>query len=283
MRPASEATKEVPRWSRENHCFSCHNNGDAARALYAALRAGLPLPVEALADTNRWLAEPERWDHNGGEGPFSDKRLARLQFSFSLAAADAAGQVASHAVLVRAAVRLTADQADDGAFLLEGGDSLGSPATYGRSLATLVLRDTLRAASPRTVPRCHRQGPPLAGRVRRGKPPRRRGRPSCCRRDGHGRPPRRRRVPPSLPRSDRSRAVDRRRLGALCQLTLRALRHCGRGAGSGAVRRLAGSGEGCRPTIATGSSARPRFLGSCSWDVSTEIGSRPRRFRRRWP
>jgi hypothetical protein len=32
---------EVPRWSRENRCFSCHNNGDAARALYQASRVGL--------------------------------------------------------------------------------------------------------------------------------------------------------------------------------------------------------------------------------------------------
>ena len=32
--------REVPRWSRENHCFSCHNNGDAARALYAGDRIG---------------------------------------------------------------------------------------------------------------------------------------------------------------------------------------------------------------------------------------------------
>jgi hypothetical protein len=138
--------QEVPRWSRENHCFSCHNNGDAARALYAAVRLAEPLPPEALADTNRWLAEPERWDHNGGEGPFSDKRLARLQFAFALAAARAVGQVADRDALLRVAGRLTADQAEDGAFLLEGGDSLGSPATYGRALSTLILRDTLRSA-----------------------------------------------------------------------------------------------------------------------------------------
>jgi hypothetical protein len=138
--------QEVPRWSRENHCFSCHNNGDAARALYAAIRASQPIPAEALADTNRWLAAPERWDHNGGEGPFSDKRLARLQFAFALAAANTSGQVTDRAVLGRAAARLAADQAQDGAFLLEGGDALGSPATYGRSLATLVFRDTLAAA-----------------------------------------------------------------------------------------------------------------------------------------
>src|SRR4051794_38197216 len=30
--------REVPAWNREHHCFSCHNNGDAARALYAATR-----------------------------------------------------------------------------------------------------------------------------------------------------------------------------------------------------------------------------------------------------
>src|SRR3982750_1650529 len=27
---------EVPRWEQQNHCYSCHNNGDAARALYLA-------------------------------------------------------------------------------------------------------------------------------------------------------------------------------------------------------------------------------------------------------
>ena len=25
---------EVPRWFRENKCYSCHNNGDAARACW---------------------------------------------------------------------------------------------------------------------------------------------------------------------------------------------------------------------------------------------------------
>ncbi len=37
-------SREVPRWSRENHCYSCHNNGDAARALYQASRAGIRVP-----------------------------------------------------------------------------------------------------------------------------------------------------------------------------------------------------------------------------------------------
>jgi hypothetical protein len=139
-------TAEVPRWSRENHCFSCHNNGDAAQALYAALRGSESLPAAALADTNRWLADPGRWDHNGGEGVFSDKRLARLQFAAALAAAVSAGQVGDRGALVRAAGQLASDQEPGGAFSLEGRDALGSPATYGRSIATRVLRDTLLAA-----------------------------------------------------------------------------------------------------------------------------------------
>jgi hypothetical protein len=142
--------REVPRWSRENHCFSCHNNGDAARALYAAIRAGEAVPAEALADTTSWLADPGRWDKNGGDGPFSDKRLARLEFAAALASALAAGRVDDRRVLVAAAGRLVADQAADGSFLLEGGEALGAPATYGRPLATLALRDTLRAADPST-------------------------------------------------------------------------------------------------------------------------------------
>ncbi len=46
--------REVPAWSAKNQCFSCHNNGNAARALYAADRLGYALPEKALADTTRW-------------------------------------------------------------------------------------------------------------------------------------------------------------------------------------------------------------------------------------
>ena len=33
-------SREVPRWKRENDCYSCHNNGDAARALIVAKQRG---------------------------------------------------------------------------------------------------------------------------------------------------------------------------------------------------------------------------------------------------
>src|SRR5947209_10191043 len=77
-------SREVPRWSRENHCFSCHNNGDAARALLAARKKGATIPEPALAETLGFLSRPDRWDKNGVDAPFSDKRLARLQFANAL-------------------------------------------------------------------------------------------------------------------------------------------------------------------------------------------------------
>jgi hypothetical protein len=141
--------REVPRWKPANGCYSCHHDGDAARALFRAQRLGFAVPPEALADTTRWLFQPDRWDHNGGEGPFSDKRLARLQFASALAAAVECGAVADRAALRRAAEQLARDQSDDGSWSIEGGDEIGSPATYGRALATALGREVLHRADPR--------------------------------------------------------------------------------------------------------------------------------------
>jgi hypothetical protein len=140
--------REVPRWSRANHCYSCHNNGDAARALYQAARAGIPVPAGAMADTTAWLSRPARWDHNGGDGPFSDKRLARVVFTATLATAVRAGAMHDRGVLLRAAERLAPDQAGDGSWSREGEDARGSPAAYSRPLATYLARDSLAAADP---------------------------------------------------------------------------------------------------------------------------------------
>ena len=141
--------REVPLWSLENHCYSCHNNGDAARALYDAKRRRQTIPNAALADTSLWLSRPERWDRNGGQGPFSDKTLARIQFASALALATTSGAIADRTPLKTAAARLAQDQAADGSWpLAEGAGNLGSPASYGKPLATLAARDTLRAADP---------------------------------------------------------------------------------------------------------------------------------------
>jgi hypothetical protein len=141
-------SREVPRWSRQKHCFSCHNNGDAARALFRAAQAGLAVAEDALADTTRWLQKPEAWDHNGGEGPFSDKRRARVAFTAALATAVSTGKIKDRKALLKAAGQLALDQAGDGSWAFEGDDATSAPATYGRPLGTLLARDSLAIADP---------------------------------------------------------------------------------------------------------------------------------------
>jgi hypothetical protein len=139
---------EVPKWSREHHCFSCHNNGDAARALYRAKSLGLTVLPNALNDTTAWLERPEAWDGNGPDSPVSDKRLARIEFATALLAAVDAGRAESVAPLKRAADRLALEQGSDGSWPIEDGGTIGSPATYGRPLATALAVRVLRHTDP---------------------------------------------------------------------------------------------------------------------------------------
>ncbi len=136
-------TREVPKWSRENQCYSCHNNGDAARALYAAKRLSYDVPAAALADTTKWVADPGQWDSNRGLPAFSDKGLARIQFAASLTEALDAGEAKNRGALVRAAESLLPDQLGDGSWQKDSEATLGSPAAYGRYLATYMARRTL--------------------------------------------------------------------------------------------------------------------------------------------
>ena len=143
-RAVAYLVREVPAWRREHPCYSCHNNGDAARALIAAART--PAVRAALEDTLAWLEDPRRWDTNGGgEGGGDDKRLARIQFAHATTAASAASLVAKEAI-GRAAAIVAADQQPDGSWQLDSSDSIGSPATYGTALATSVARHTLAAS-----------------------------------------------------------------------------------------------------------------------------------------
>jgi squalene cyclase len=146
QRAVDYLVREVPRWSRENHCFSCHNNGDAARALFAARQAGYAVPAGALADTTRWLLEPGRWDEVRGNPAASDKKLARIQFSAALAEAWRTGVTRGREVLLRAADSLLKLQETDGAWIVDTGGLPGAPATYGTALATYMARRTLETA-----------------------------------------------------------------------------------------------------------------------------------------
>lgn len=143
--------REVPAWSKENRCYSCHNNGDGARALYEAAQRGYDVPATALADTTVWLAQPSGWDNNKGDPGFSDKRLANLQFAASLASAVRAGHVTNRAALVGAARRVAADQATSGAWEIDTQSVAGSPATYGSVLATYMALTVLNEAGSEEI------------------------------------------------------------------------------------------------------------------------------------
>ncbi|HEV3138809.1 MAG TPA: hypothetical protein VGZ26_12920 [Pirellulales bacterium] len=138
-------TVEVPRWTEEHKCYSCHNNGDAARALMAAVRSGDLTDRQPLADTLKFLAAPERWDENGPDGPFKDKKLARIQFAAALVDANKAGLLMDRQALEKSARSIAALQMPDGSWETDAPGSVGSPATYGRFLATWMGRRTLAA------------------------------------------------------------------------------------------------------------------------------------------
>jgi len=136
---------EVPKWSRENACFSCHNNGDAVRALAGAAAAGLLKDQRPVADSLTFLSQPDKWDANGPEGPFKDKKLARLQFAAAQAEAFAAGWLTDRESLNRAAEQLLELQSADGSWPTDAEGSIGSPVTYGPALATVLAVRTLQS------------------------------------------------------------------------------------------------------------------------------------------
>lgn len=143
--------REVPRWQSENHCFSCHNNGDAARALYMARRLSRAVDPQALRETSAWLARPGEWRNNGGDPRAADHRLAAIQFASALAAASDAGPLEAgkktappdDTPLVAAGQLLVKFQRPDGSWQVDDAGQLGSPATYGTPLATWSARQVL--------------------------------------------------------------------------------------------------------------------------------------------
>lgn len=141
QRAVDYLTVEVPRWSRENGCFSCHNNGDAARALFAARDRGMKVPRAALADTLVWLSRPTTWQENKGNPAFSDKKLARLQFAAALADSGADARA-----LREAATQIAVEQEADGSWAVDASTPAGSPVTWGTALATFLTRRTIERA-----------------------------------------------------------------------------------------------------------------------------------------
>ena len=134
----------MPTWNAEHPCYSCHNNGDATRALLVAASKGYDIGT-SLDDTLAFLKQPAKWDQNKAPSGFDDKTLAKIQFASALAVAERHGQAAS-TDLEAAAKLLVAEQKPDGSWELDDSQSLGSPATYGTLLATWSARTSLIAS-----------------------------------------------------------------------------------------------------------------------------------------
>ncbi len=145
---------ETPKWRREHKCFSCHNNGDAARALLKAKQLGFAVPDASLADTIDWLANPKRWEEKpkarggdgGSESGSKDLSLARLQFSLALELAIKTETIADRSVLDSAALKLALDQTADGSWKISDNGVVAAPATYGPVLSTLLASRVLASA-----------------------------------------------------------------------------------------------------------------------------------------
>jgi hypothetical protein len=146
QRAIAYLSQEVPNWPQENNCFSCHNNGDAARALYVARALSHPVPPEALAGTTAWLLRPDDWNDEKGDPGFSDLKLARIQFAAALTEAIQTNAVQNREPLAAAAERLLEDQEENGSWDVDVPGVVGSPATYGDTLGTYMARRTLHAA-----------------------------------------------------------------------------------------------------------------------------------------
>lgn len=139
---------EVPRWKTENDCYSCHNNGDAARALLTAAARGYDVG-SSIHDTLEWLRQPGRWKDNKTTGGIDDKPLARIQFGGALKVA-VDHQRAPRDALAEAARLLVADQKPDGSWQLDTSQSFGSPTTYGTAVATWLARRSIVSAQDRS-------------------------------------------------------------------------------------------------------------------------------------
>ena len=120
------------------------------------------MPDEALADTIAWLEKPQSWDENKGDPAVSDKHLADIQFPAALLACRA--KLVSSAIvriLDAAARRLLPHQSEDGSFDVEPQTPVGSPVTYGTTLATYVAWKTLSASKHPEVRAADKK--PMAG------------------------------------------------------------------------------------------------------------------------
>ena len=216
LRPKARAVaflaQEVPRWRREHPCYSCHNNGDAARALIAAASRGFDVRAP-LADSLSGCGDRPRWNGERPWGGLDDRPLMRIQFAGALTSAVEGGLAPpdrlgdgrrTHCArpgrgrLV--AARLVAEPGLAGHLWHRARHLVGAPdvgAARNTGAAARIATGRCVASTARRSRRCHRCG---GDRARSGA--RRRQRGACATR--------------ALPRPPSARRGAQGRLGPVC-------------------------------------------------------------------
>ena len=137
--------KESLQWVQENKCYSCHNNGDAARALFLtspklAARFSGPQWRELI----EWYQEPDKWNEASNRELDLSPTLGLVQFAAtSIEAQRQTLRPMPPSGYARIRSLILAAQHEDGSWHLENEGQLGSPATYGNVLGTLRALEIL--------------------------------------------------------------------------------------------------------------------------------------------
>jgi len=136
-------SKEVPKWHTANGCYSCHNNGDGARALLMASHRGYEVGP-SLETSLAFLRAPETWATTKVQVE-ANRPLGRVSYAAALATAGERDASPAKA-LVQAASLIIADQQADGSWSPYPAHTDATPVTYGPALATWLARSTLIAS-----------------------------------------------------------------------------------------------------------------------------------------
>ena len=155
--PALEAglvylSTEALDWPEENHCFSCHNNGDAARVLFRLGNERVRSETPKWNDLLQWLNQPALWEKSTSSDVVLSPALALIQFGLASVAAEEQKLIQTNPRRTKILTdRLLASQHPEGYWAVEADGHLGSPGTYGNPLATaLALEILATAVSPET-------------------------------------------------------------------------------------------------------------------------------------
>ncbi len=137
--------QEANAWYPENNCYSCHNHGDAVRALLLNDPDGTQLQSPAWDPFWQWLADPKQWMSDAAPESRESPILVRIQFGALLAVAQQNQRISLSPNKQRRFIQTLSDLASsDGYWAVEPTSQIGSPVTYGNPLATAMALGVFR-------------------------------------------------------------------------------------------------------------------------------------------